>query len=606
MAVSSGLASVFKGIGSGYLNAVNQGRRERMSTMTNMQRIKSERSRTAIEAAKLAAMQDENRLKRLDAASDRDYKYAGLNQNALNAALGEINRSKKEWEGLDEDSISTNVAALRNSLFQALGYDPEARPYGLKMEQIAGMVPMPGEQIPGQFTTGNVPGAVIDQGQGRGSIEGLMPLDKAAKEFPGVMGMQAGNEFNPKTGRFETFERKTLNPAQQGMVGMYGPPNIDALPQDQRDLGTAAFNMRGVPDSRFRKPGTEIPKDVVAFGEREAKQGQIPLTATYGMRAQTRAKIEQQKAATILTKQRADDLSATLTPRLRVLEQKGVKLALDNKYRPFNEALKQATLAVRQFSAQVAANSEAGRMSRFNTGQDFKERQFAEEQNMNQVGLVQKGMDTLSNLKLTLSTNAQAYAQAIKNKDMAGAKRIQDAGDGVRELYGQVDKWLKETSGNPQTAMVNMANALASAGKAKERLTWDPTNPQALAALASANNIINQPYTSMNFGSPAPLPVAQFLGTQQGLSPEALPYIQEIINSGRFGNGRQPDSAGAFGGGGGYMPGFTGGVGPDVRPQRITQGGGQTKPKPVKPGGGPGPKPTKPVKPVGTPKYRDL
>jgi hypothetical protein len=605
MATSTGLASVFKGIGSGYLNAVNQGRRERMSTMTNMQRIKSDRSRNAIEALKLQAMQDENRLKRLDAASDRDYKYAGLNQNALNAALGEINRSKKEWEGLDEDSISTNVAALRNSLFQALGYNEEARPYGLKMEQIAGMVPMPGEQIPGQFTTGNVPGAVIDQGQGRGAIEGLMPLDKAAKEFPGVMGLQSGNEFNPQTGRFETFERKTLNPAQQGMVGMYGPPNIDALPQDQRDLGTAAFNMRGVPDSRFRKPGAQIPKDVVAFGEREAKQGQIPLTATYGMREQTRAKIEQQKASATLTKQRATDLQTTLTPRLKILEQKGIGLALDNKYRPFNEALKQATLAVRQFSAQVAANAESGRMSRFKVGQEFKERQFTEEQNMNQIGLVQKGMDTLGNLKLTLSTNAQAYATALKNGDKAGAAKILEAGNEVRGLYGQVDKWLKETSGNPQTAMVNVANAMASAEKAKERLSWDPTNQQARAALAAANSVINTPYNSMNFGSPAPLPMAQFIGTQPGLSPEALPYVQQIINSGNFGNGRLPDSAGAFGGGGGYMPGFDRPVGPNINPQRINTGGAG-KPKPVKPIGGPGPKPNKPGPKPGTPKFLDL
>ena len=605
MATSTGLASVFKGIGSGYLNAVNQGRRERMSTMTNMQRIKSDRSRNAVEALKLQAMQEENRLKRLDAASDRDYKYAGLNQNALNAALGEINRSKKEWEGLDEDSISTNVAALRNSLFQALGYDSEARPYGLKMDQIAGMVPMPGEQIPGQFTTGNVPGAVIDQGQGRGAIEGLMPLDKAAKEFPGVMGMQSGNEFNPQTGRFETFERKTLNPAQQGMVGMYGPPNIDALPQDQRDLGTAAFNMRGVPDSRFRKPGAQIPKDVVAFGEREAKQGQIPLTATYGMREQTRTKIDQQKASTALTKQRATDLQSTLTPRLKILEQKGLGLALDNKYRPFNEALKQATLAVRQFSAQVAANAESGRMSRFNVGQKFKERQFTEEQNMNQIQLVQKGMDTLGNLKLTLSTNAQAYATALKNGDKAGAAKIADAGNGVRELYGQVDKWLKETSGNPQTAMVNVANAMASAEKAKERLSWDPTNQQAQAALAAANSVINTPYNSMNFGSPAPLPMAQFLGTQPGLSPEALPYVQQIINSGNFGNGRQPDSSGAFGGGGGYMPGFERPVGPNIKPIKINTGGAG-KPKPVKPTGGPGPKPAKPGPKPGTPKFLDL
>jgi len=605
MATSTGLASVFKGIGSGYLNAVNQGRRERMSTMTNMQRIKSDRSRNAIEALKLQAMQDENRLKRLDAASDRDYKYAGLNQNALNAALGEINRSKKEWEGLDEDSISTNVAALRNSLFQALGYNEEARPYGLKMEQIAGMVPMPGEQIPGQFTTGNVPGAVIDQGQGRGAIEGLMPLDKAAKEFPGVMGLQSGNEFNPQTGRFETFERKTLNPAQQGMVGMYGPPNIDALPQDQRDLGTAAFNMRGVPDSRFRKPGAQIPKDVVAFGEREAKQGQIPLTATYGMREQTRAKIEQQKASATLTKQRATDLQTTLTPRLKILEQKGIGLALDNKYRPFNEALKQATLAVRQFSAQVAANAESGRMSRFKVGQEFKERQFTEEQNMNQIGLVQKGMDTLGNLKLTLSTNAQAYATALKNGDKAGAAKILEAGNEVRGLYGQVDKWLKETSGNPQTAMVNVANAMASAEKAKERLSWDPTNQQARAALAAANSVINTPYNSMNFGSPAPLPMAQFIGTQPGLSPEALPYVQQIINSGNFGNGRLADSAGAFGGGGGYMPGFDRPVGPNINPQRINTGGAG-KPKPVKPIGGPGPKPNKPGPKPGTPKFLDL
>jgi len=605
MATSTGLASVFKGIGSGYLNAVNQGRRERMSTMTNMQRIKSDRSRNAIEALKLQAMQDENRLKRLDAASDRDYKYAGLNQNALNAALGEINRSKKEWEGLDEDSISTNVAALRNSLFQALGYNEEARPYGLKMEQIAGMVPMPGEQIPGQFTTGNVPGAVIDQGQGRGAIEGLMPLDKAAKEFPGVMGLQSGNEFNPQTGRFETFERKTLNPAQQGMVGMYGPPNIDALPQDQRDLGTAAFNMRGVPDSRFRKPGAQIPKDVVAFGEREAKQGQIPLTATYGMREQTRAKIEQQKASATLTKQRATDLQTTLTPRLKILEQKGIGLALDNKYRPFNEALKQATLAVRQFSAQVAANAESGRMSRFKVGQEFKERQFTEEQNMNQIGLVQKGMDTLGNLKLTLSTNAQAYATALKNGDKAGAAKILEAGNEVRGLYGQVDKWLKETSGNPQTAMVNVANAMASAEKAKERLSWDPTNQQARAALAAANSVINTPYNSMNFGSPAPLPMAQFIGTQPGLSPEALPYVQQIINSGNFGNGRLPDSAGALGGGGGYMPGFDRPVGPNINPQRINTGGAG-KPKPVKPIGGPGPKPNKPGPKPGTPKFLDL
>ena len=604
MAVSSGLASVFKGLGSGYLNAVNQGRRERVSTMSNMQRIKSDRSRTAIEAAKLRAMQDENKLKRLDSARDRDYKYAGLNQNALNAALGEINRSKKEWEGLDEDSISTNVAALRNSLFQALGYDEEARPYGLKMEQIAGMVPMPGEQIPGQFTTGNVPGAVVDQGQGRGSIEGLMPLDKAAKEFPGVMGMQAGNEFNPQTGRFETFERKTLNPAQQGMVGMYGPPNIDALPQDQRDLGTAAFNMRGVPDSRFRKPGTEIPKDVVAFGEREAKQGQIPLTATYGMREQTRTKIEQQKASAALTKQRATDLKSTLTPRLNLLEQKTIGLKLSNAYKPLEMQLKQATLAVRNFSAQVAANSEAGRMSRFNVGQNFKEREFEERQNMNQAQIVQSAQTTLGNLRLTQSNAAGAYAAAMKAGKSAEAAKIMEVSNQVGDLYNQVDRWVKETTGNPQVAMVNMANALASAAKAKERLSWDPTNPQATGALANANRIINTPYLSMNFGSSAPLPVAQFLGTQQGLSPEALPYVQQIINSGQFGNGRQPDSAGAFGGGSGYMPGFDRPVGPNINPQRITQGGGQ--PKPIKPTGGPGPKPTKPVKPVGTPKYRDL
>lgn len=606
MAVSSGLASVFKGIGSGYLNAVNQGRRERISTMTNMQRIKSDRSRNAIEAAKLQAMLNENRLKREDAAADRDYRYASLNQNALSSALGEINKYRKEWEGLDEDSIKTNVAALRNSLQQALGYDPESRPYGLKSEQIAGMVPMPGEQIAGQYTIGNVPGAVVDQGQGRGAIEGLMPLDKAAKEFPGVMGMTSGSEFNPQTGRFETFERKTLNPAQQGMVGLYGPPNVDALPQDQRDLGVAAYNMRGVPDSRFRKPTTQVPKDVVAFGEREAQQGQIPLTASYGMREQTRTKIEQQRAATDLSRQRAVDLKSTLTPRLGLLEQKINALKTSTFFKPYEMQMKQAALAVRNLSAQIAANAEAGRMARFNVGQNFKEREFEERQNMNQASIVQQAQQTLGNLRLTQSNNAGAYAAAMKAKQPEEAAKILKVSQDVGELYNQVDRWVKETTGNPQVAMVNVANALASAGKAKERLSWDPTNPQALASLAGANRIINTPYLSMNFGSSAPLPVAQFLGTQEGLSPDALPYIQEIMRSGNMGQGRQPDSMGAFGGGDGFMPGFTGRVGPDVKPVRITGGGGQPKPKPAKPSGGPGPKPTKPVKPVGTPKFRDL
>jgi hypothetical protein len=474
------------------------------------------------------------------------------------------------------------------------------------MEQIAGMVPMPGEQIPGQFTTGNVPGAVVDQGQGRGAIEGLMPLDKAAKEFPGVMGMQSGSEFNPQTGRFETFERKTLNPAQQGMVGMYGPPNVDALPQDQRDLGVAAYNMRGVPDSRFRKPTTQIPKDVVAFGEREAQQGQIPLTATYGMREQTRTKIEQQRAATDLSRQRAVDLKSTLTPRLGLLEQKIVGLKLSNAFKPVEMQLKQAALAVRNLSAQIAANAEAGRMERFNKGQDFKEREFMERQDMNQASIVSEAQKTLGNLRLTQSNNAGAYAAAMKAGKPEEAARILKVSEDVGELYNQVDRWVKETTGNPQTAMVNMANALASAGKAKERLSWDPQNPQALAALSSANRIINTPYLSMNFGSSAPLPVAQFLGTQEGLSPDALPYIQEIMRSGNMGQGRQPYSMGAFGGGDGFMPGFTGRVGPDVKPVRITGGGGQPKPKPVKPSGGPRPNPAKPPKPVGTPKFNDL
>jgi hypothetical protein len=597
MAVSSGLASVFKGIGSGYLNAMNQGRRERVNYMTNAQRIRSDRSRNAIEALKLQAMQDENRLKRGDAALDRDYKYANLNQGAINNALGEIANARKQWEGLDEESIKTNVAALRNSLFQALGQDENLRPYGLSEKQIAGMLPMPGEAIPGQFTQGMVPGAVVDQGQGRGGIEGIMSLDAAAKEFPGVRSMPQGMEFNPESGRYETFSRQTLSPQQQGMVGLYGPPNINALPQGQQDLGVAAYNMRGVPDSRFRKPSSVIPKDVVAFGEREATEGQVPVTAKYGMRAQTEAGIKAKTEAANLTRQRAADIKATLAPRLGLLEQKIAGLKLSNAYMPLKFQLQQAALAAKTFATQVAASAEAGRESRFKRGLDFKEREFRFNQGKELTDVVENGVDALGKLRLTESNASAAYSAALQKGDKAGAAKLQGVINDVRALYDQTDKWIKESTGNPQVAAVNVANDLASIANAQRTLSVDPTNPDALRVMAESTRRVNSPYLGMNFGSTAPLGVGQFFGTTQGLSPAAIPYLQDLMARGAFSGGRSPDSAGAFGTGGGA----------NYNPPRKPTGGGvkPTKvnpPKPVqqpKPNPGGGPKPLKP----GQPKY---
>ena len=90
---------------------------------------------------------------------------------------------------------------------------------------------------------------------------------------------------------------------------------------------------------------------------------------------------------------------------------------------------------------------------------------------MNQASIVQQAQQTLGNLRLTQSNNAGAYAAAMKAGKPEEAAKILKVSEDVGELYNQVDRWVKETTGNPQVPMVNVANALASAEKAKERLS---------------------------------------------------------------------------------------------------------------------------------------
>ena len=587
MAVSSGLAKVFTGLGTGYLNALNQGRRERSTMFTNMQRVKSDKQRNALESLKLGFMQEEA-ARKATADSDQAKYQQGLMRNSM---LGQANTIiapyiKQAFETDDPDQQYTAINTARQVLKRVAGAGP-GREYGLSDEDIDGMLALPGAPMQGVMEKGLVPGEQIQQPTG-GMVGQILPYSEAMKNEPDpslITNQQAVLGQNKNTGNFLTGQRMNLTPQQSSMAGIYGPPNIQGKDQEDRAMQKAVWQMPSTP--AYKRPAGQPfvpPTDVVAYGERAPKEGLVPAKAKYGLGTVKSANVDKTLAGVDLARAKTKDITEKMNPSIRLIEQKIVSMKASDATKAYLAQFAGLKAQIAQDRLQIAQMMEDGRMTRWAGNLKQRGREFNFKEDSNVQGVIQRGMDTMNNFRTTIQMGTKAYSDLMNNgaikpedKKIQG-KSLLDSVNETERMAGIYYNWITAETGDVGEINAIRANAIYGHKLATDFLKRYPNDPDAKRVYdASAKRAYNPSAYAMP-GTTHGIQYGQGIGYQEDMANETGDYL--LSNVPEFQGG--PDSAGAL---------------PGIAPRSVTGGGARPGPSPMQPQKPPKPQPPKPPTP---------
>jgi hypothetical protein len=601
MAVSSSLAKVFTGLGTGYLNALNQGRRERSTMFTNMQRVKSDKQRNALESLKLGLMQEEANRKAASDADQASYqRQLARNSMIQNAHSAVAPFLKMANETNDPDQQTTLLSNARNIFKRVAGVGP-GRDFGLEDNEIFDMLPLPGDKLAGVQELGIVPGEQIKQPTG-GMVGQILPYSEAVKMEPEPEKLTPTQSIlgrNQQTGNFITGQRMNLTPQQSQQYGIYGPPNIQGADSEDRAMQKAVWNM-DAPAPWKRPQGQPFvpPTDVVAYGNRAPKEGMVQARAKYGLGTLAEGKYDKLVADTGLARTRQKDLDAKLAPSIALINQRIASLQNNDKYKAYIAQFAGLKAQIAQDRLAIAQYLEEGRMFRHaqNLGQRGAEFDFKKSENLQKV--IQTANDTLNNYRTTIQVGTKAYFDLMGNQTLtpkmkAEARAIFDSVRETEKMSKEYENWVRAETGDSAEAAAIKGNAITTHNLAA---AWLRKNPNDTEVKKIYDESAARAYNPSAFQMPGTTHGYRY-GAGIGYQTDVSPETEDTWKAGSFG-GREADSGGAFpevAPGAGKRPSITppkpGGANPPKPPAPAP-------PKPPKPGP---PQPPKPATPKPTP-----
>ena len=588
MAVSSGLSRALLGLGQGYMNARNQGRRERQNLITTNARLKSDRQRNSIELAKLSSLDKDREEKRLSDAAAAKLKREEFRQKALGDVGLEIDRGMKRLEGRQGPELDTGIHQLRGNILNLYGATPE-RPWGITQDQLDRSLAAPGSIIPGVFERKEAAGNFVTPDYGADKTTEFYD-PQSIQEIYGADTPKVGESMavRPEGSRnFLEFSNTPIDEQTKDLMGLMGQGAAKYyggqmnMPQNFGDMmSMKPEDMYRSPESIQKAVKSGIPESVMISRERQATTKDVPMRATYGMRETDLARIEQQKSSAAASTKRVQMMEKKLQPEIDLMVARTKKFSTDARLAPFKFASDQATRAIAQARLNLAALKEQNLMTRHSDMMAYRgtdmERKINEERALNvrsvfsSMGDLQKSMTMAEQAKANLKGNPNF--DATSPQGISALKDIDDMIGAMRRNIDDIKLWGVTETGSPmEQTNIGMTGAY---WENQGMLTDNPL----LAAVGAGMRA--QPGAFASMGTRYPYEVGRASGLYQGLDPAAAAFAQ------RFGGGA-PDSGGMGGGPGFPSPGGSGAV---AKPRGNTN--------PVKT-----PKPPKPAEK--TPKSRD-
>lgn len=332
MAQNMGFGSAVTGFGTGYLNALRQGRSEQSSLLSAKLRKDAldQKKQEASAAGSLRAMQMEDlidaRKDRRDAAKDRT-------ANATNKLLFGANAKVSDFYAKMQPIIATMDPAQRKTTHDSMrasvrgmltagGMKPEdadgyaeslIKPYGMQLEDETVEVNMG----PNMTEQGLMSSGVVPQSSMNAQLGGDAPAPGQATDWQ----MQ-------QDGTYGRVGSQRLDPNLRAMMGM------------QNYLGNMGQNMAATA-AGGRNPSTGTPGGYdfqqyqdPTYGVTEQRQGvtkTMPATATYGIDLKNQSLIGKNNASTELTKVRTQQLNDLFPDQAAFLKQKVASLGANIK-----------------------------------------------------------------------------------------------------------------------------------------------------------------------------------------------------------------------------------------------------------------------------------
>lgn len=587
MAVSSGLSRALLGIGQGYLNARNQGRRERQNLITTNARLKNDRQRQAIELAKLTSLDEDRRLKRESDKKADLFKEAEFRQRVIGDTGLELDRGMKRLEGRSGDELDAGIHQLRGTIMSLYGQN-ETRPYGISQDQLDRMLAAPGSVMPGVFEkkigAGNLvnpdysndPSVMFHDPQDIQGIYGADAPNVGQSMAVRPEGSQNFLEFNNTP--IDEQTKNLMGLMNQGASNFYGG-KINA-PQNFGEM------MSMKPEDAYRSPEAvqqatkaQYPDNVMVSRERQAISKDVPKLVSYGMRETDAARVDSLKASTALAVTRADGLSKKLQSEIGLNIARINKLGNDSRLSVFKAKIAAVNQGLAASRLALARLKEDNLNVRHGDMMKYRGETLDQSRNEQRTLNVRTIFNTMSDIDQSILMGKQKIAEITSSpnfnpKDPLQAekiKQINDTIEGMQNNKNEIHRWGVTETGSPQEwANIGLiGNDMATQGF----LYKDPLMQ------ARGEAMQNNPAMFGTMGSSHGYQLDRSAGNYPGVSPDT--YGRAMY----YGNGgREPDSPGMFGRGGAINPGVTSPV----------PGGGA--PKPVKP--------PQPIKPTQAPKRR--
>lgn len=319
MAQNMGFGSALTGFGSGYLNAIRQGRSEQNSLISAKLRKDAldQKKQDSAAAASLRALQVEDLI---DARKDRREAAKDRAQNATNKLLFGANAKVADFYTKMQPVIATMDPAQRKTTHDSMrtsvrgmliagGMKPEdadgyaeslIKPYGMQLQDEMVDVPVaPNMEKEGLLSSGIIPESSV------GRLGEQTPALGQATPFS----LQPDGTYG-RVGKF------SMDPTLRNMAGM-----MEVLKSDPAQLAYNASQGGMKPQEGFSQ---FAPSAYGATEQRSALTKQMPATATYGIDPKNQSLIDKNNASTGLTKVRTQQL-IDLFPHQAALIQKKVE-----------------------------------------------------------------------------------------------------------------------------------------------------------------------------------------------------------------------------------------------------------------------------------------
>jgi len=567
MAVSSGLSRVLLGLGQGYLNARNQGRRERQNLITTNARLRSDRQRNAIELAKLSSAEEDRDLKRKADAAALGLQSKKFEQDTLGNVGLEIDRGMKRLEGRTGADLDTGIHQLRGSVMSLYGKSPD-RPYGISQDQLDRMLAAPGAVIPG----------ITERKIGAGNLVNPdYAKDPTTQFYDPKSIMELYGENTPKVGEsmavrpegsrnFLEFSNTPIDDTTRNLMGLMGQGAAKYyggqmnMPQDfNQMMGMKPQDIWRSPEDVQKSVNAGIPESVMISREREPTAKDVPVHASYGMKATDQANIEARQASTALQHARTTSVLGKLDSEIALMKARTAKINTDTRLAPLKGAAALANQAIARARLALAAAKENNLMSRHYDMMGYRGEQLNFDKAQEHALNVRSVFNAVGDLKKSVMMAIQKKNELTQSSTFNPKDPSQQAA--LREMDGFIEALQRQASdihawGVAQTGSpIEMAN-IAAIGNYDANQGFVTNNPM---LEAMGHSMQNNPAQWGTMGSTWGYDQDRASGLMAGMPEPVLNWMQ------RFGRSA-PDSGGMAAGPGFNPAGGKGQPKPTVAP----------------------------------------